>query len=60
MLSRATAWKVAAALKWDDTTAAEHLVVASLQADALITEDRDLVAAATGIVSVGPVEDLFR
>ena len=57
-VSRATAWKIAAALKWDDIGSAEYLAVASLQADALVTDDEALAAAAEGIVRVAPYEDL--
>lgn len=58
-VSRATAWKIAAQLNWDDTTLAEYLAVASLQADALIAGDDKLASAATGIVEVGEYEDLL-
>jgi predicted nucleic acid-binding protein len=58
-VSRATAWKVAAGLGWDDIGSAEYLAVASLQADALVTDDEALAAAADGIVRVAPYEDLF-
>jgi predicted nucleic acid-binding protein len=57
-VSRATAWKIAAALGWDDIGSAEYLAVASLQADALVTADEGLAAAAAGIVRVAPYEDL--
>jgi|SRR5688572_9894314 predicted nucleic acid-binding protein len=58
-VSRATAWKIAAGLGWDDIGSAEYLAVASLQADALVTDDEALAAAADGIVRVAPYEDLF-
>jgi predicted nucleic acid-binding protein len=58
-VSRATAWKIAAGLGWDDIGSAEYLAVASLQADALVTNDEALAAAADGIVRVAPYEDLF-
>lgn len=58
-VSRATAWKIAAGLGWEDIGSAEYLAVASLQADALITDDEALAAAADGIVRVAPYEDLF-
>jgi predicted nucleic acid-binding protein len=57
-VSRATAWKIAAALGWDDVGSAEYLAVASLQADALVTDDQELAAAAEGIVRVAAYEDL--
>ena len=59
-VSRATAWKIAAGLGWDDIGDAEYLAVASLQADALVTDDDDLAAAAKGIVRVAAYEDLTR
>jgi hypothetical protein len=59
-VSRATAFKLAAQLGWDDTPLAEYLAVASLQADALITEDPGLATAASGVVRVAAYEDLFR
>jgi predicted nucleic acid-binding protein len=58
-VSRATAWKIAAGLGWDDIGSAEYLAIASLQADALVTDDEALAAAADGIVRVAPYEDLF-
>lgn len=57
-VSRATAWKIASALGWDDIGSAEYLAVASLQADALVTDDPQLEAAAQGIVRVAAYEDL--
>lgn len=59
-VSRATAWKIAAELGWDDIGPAEYLAVASLQADALVTDDAELIAAAEGIASVAAYEDLTR
>lgn len=59
-VSRATAWKIAARLGWDDIGPAEYLAVATLQADALITADAELAASAEGIVSVAACENLSR
>ncbi len=59
-VSRATAWKLAAALGWDDIGTAEYLAVASLQADALVTDDEELAAAAEGIIRVAAYTDLAR
>ena len=59
-VSRATAWKIAAGLGWNDIKDAEYLAVASLQADALVTDDDALAAAAEGIVRVAAYEDLTR
>lgn len=57
-VSRSVAWKLAARLDWSDTALAEYLAVASLQADALITTDPRLVAAATDIVPIATLDDL--
>ncbi len=59
-VSRGTAFRLAAQLEWDDTPLAEYLAVATLQADALITADAALRAAAPGIVLLADYEDLFR
>lgn len=59
-VSRGTAFRLAAQLEWDDTPLAEYLAVATLQADALITADAALRAAAPGIVQLADYEDLFR
>ncbi|WP_418909167.1 hypothetical protein [Glutamicibacter endophyticus] len=58
-VSRATAWKLALQLDWDDTKLAEYLAVATLQADALIAGDAHLVAAAANIVPLASYEILF-
>jgi predicted nucleic acid-binding protein len=57
-VSRATAWKIATALGWDDTAPAEYLAVAKLQADALVTEDPRLIAGAQGIIATAPFSAL--
>lgn len=59
-VSRATAWRIAATLDWDDIGSAELLAVASLQADALVTDDPQLAAAASGIVTLAAYADLTR
>ena len=59
-VSRATAWKIAAGLGWNDIGLSEYLAVASLQADALVTEDDELTAAASGIVRLAAYGDLAR
>jgi predicted nucleic acid-binding protein len=59
-VSRATAWKLADRLKWDDIGPAEYLAVATLQADALVTDDERLASAADGIVDVVTYEALAR
>lgn len=59
-VSRATAWRIAASLGWDDIGAAEYLAVASLQADAFVTDDAVLAASAEGIVPIASYDDLVR
>ena len=49
-VSRATAWRIAAELDWDDPAPAEYLAVTRLQADALVTTDPRLVGA--GVVPI--------
>lgn len=58
-VSRATAFTIAARLDWDDTPLAEYLAVASLQADALVTDDPVLLAVAEGIIPTAAYDDLF-
>jgi predicted nucleic acid-binding protein len=57
--SRGTAWKIARQHGWDTLRDAEHLAVARLQADALVTVDPDLASRARGLVPVLPFEALF-
>lgn len=59
-VSRATAWKLAEQLDWDDTLAAEYIAVARLQADAFVTLDADLARAVSGIVTIAPFEALVQ
>ena len=56
---QAAAWKVADQLGWDDTLVAEYLALTQLQADAFVTLDRALAAAASDLVTVAPFEDLL-
>ena len=58
-VSRAVAWKVAEQLDWDDTTNAEFVAVAKLQADAFVTLDEDLARSVEGIVTIAPFEALL-
>ena len=57
-VSRATAWKIAAKLGWDDTAMAEYLAVGVLQADALISDDPRLRAGASGLLALAPFSEL--
>jgi hypothetical protein len=58
-VSRATAWRVAEQLGWDDTVAAEYVAVAKLQADAFVTLDPDLARRVEGVVTLAPFEALL-
>jgi predicted nucleic acid-binding protein len=58
-VSRRTAWQIALEHGWSSIQAAEYLAVAKLQADALVTVDPQLAAAAVGIVPLANLEDLL-
>jgi predicted nucleic acid-binding protein len=58
-MSRGTAWKIARERGWPSLRDAEYLSVTRLQADALVTLDPALAAAADGVVPVAPVERLL-
>lgn len=53
-----TAWRIAEGLGLPDTLDAEYLALTRLRADALVTLDPALAAAAEGVVPVAPVEVL--
>jgi predicted nucleic acid-binding protein len=53
------AWNVAGQLGWPDTFDAEYVALTQLQADALITLDRQLAGAVKDRVAVAPIEALF-
>ncbi len=57
-VSRRTAFRIALERGWNDLHHAEHLAVVRLQADALVTVDPLLAAAADGVVPVLPVSAL--
>ena len=57
-VSRANAWKVANQLDWPDTSRAEYVAVALLQADAFVTVDDDLARELDGVVELAPFEAL--
>lgn len=59
-VTRAVAWKIAAARDWEDLAPAEYLSVAHLQADALVATDPAVLAGASGLVDVAPLEALGR
>src|SRR5947209_568433 len=53
------AWKVADQCGWPDTFNAEYVALTQLQADALITLDRQLAHAVQDLVTVAPIAALF-
>ena len=53
------AWNVADQLGWPDTFDAEYVALTQLQADALITLDRQLADAVKDLVTVAPIEAPF-
>jgi predicted nucleic acid-binding protein len=57
--SRRTAWRIAREHDWGTLRDAEYLAVTRLQADALVTVDARLAAAARGIVPLASVDDLL-
>lgn len=59
-VSRSTAWAIALEQGRDEIGDAEHLAVARLQADALVTDDPALIAAAEGVVPIARFDDLLR
>lgn len=59
-VSRATAWRIARELDADDTTVAEYVAVAVLQADVLVAGDADVAAAADGRIPLASYDDLLR
>lgn len=55
-----TAWKVARTLDWPDTYRAEYIALTKLQADALVTLDKELSDAASTMVAVAPLTAILR
>ncbi|GAB3999790.1 hypothetical protein [Nocardioides marmoraquaticus] len=58
-VSRATAWSLARDLGLEAIGDVEHLAVAKLQADALVTDDPALRALAEGIVQLADLDELL-
>ena len=54
------AWKIADQLGWKTTYDADYVALTMLQADALVTSDRELARAVSGIVETATVEALGR
>jgi len=59
-VSRATAWRLAVELGWDDPGPAEYLAVATLQADVLVALDPLLERAAAGRIPTAPIDVLLN
>lgn len=57
--SRHTAWQIARQHDWDTLRDAEYLAITRLQADALVTVDPGLAAAARDIVPVAAIDHLL-
>jgi predicted nucleic acid-binding protein len=57
---QAGAWEVARTLDWPDTYRAEYIALTRMQADALVTFDENLSEAASTLVRVAPVTELFQ
>ncbi|MEO1064075.1 MAG: hypothetical protein AAFZ07_21855 [Actinomycetota bacterium] len=55
---QAKAWGVAESLDWADTYRAEYVALTRLQADAFVTGDAELAAAAADLVTVASFDDL--
>ena len=53
------AWQVADQLGWSNTFDAEYVALTQLEADALITLDRQLADSVKDLVTVAPIEALF-
>jgi predicted nucleic acid-binding protein len=53
-----TAWKVAEQLGWETTYDAEYVALTQLQADGLVTSDRDLARAASTLVETATIDAL--
>jgi len=57
---QSVAWDVARALDWPDTYRAEYVALTQLQADALVTFDKELADAAGTLVRVAPLTELLQ
>jgi predicted nucleic acid-binding protein len=55
---RRQAWKVADQLGWASTYDAEYIALAQLQADALVTLDKELARSVEGIVATASIDAL--
>jgi len=57
---RRRAWDVATQLGWATTYRAEYVALTLLQADALVTLDRELARSVKGVVKTASIEDLLQ
>jgi predicted nucleic acid-binding protein len=55
---RRRAWEVADQLGWDSTYDAEYVALTQLQADALVTTDKQLARKVKGLVSTASIDAL--
>lgn len=54
------AWRLAVQLNWPDVHQAQYIALTQLQADALVTADDELAAAAGAFVTVATKADILR
>lgn len=57
---QAVAWDVARTLDWPDTYKAEYIALTQLQADALVTFDKELSDAASTLVRIAPLAEVLQ
>ena len=57
---RRKAWDVADQLGWATTYRAEYVALTLLQADALVTLDKEFARSVKGIITIASIEDLHQ
>ena len=57
---RRKAWDVADQLGWATTYRAEYVALTLLQADAMVTLDKELARSVKGIITIASIEDLHK
>ncbi len=55
---RRRAWEVADQLGWATTYRAEYVALTLLQADAMLTLDKELARSVKGVIAIASIEDL--
>ena len=55
-----TAWRIADQLGWETTYDVEFVALTQLQADALVTSDRDLARTVSGLVETASIDALRK